>query len=264
MGNQRMTRDQRRDVLLMRRLGYQFESIARFIGTTISSCHYTCRRGTPETNHKNGGRRVHFPPEVVSRMVEYVKEYQAKEKIAGRDKKTGKKKMPMLNWTMIRQNCLADANGQIPKELKFTDDAMKKMLNKHGIFLRKPMSEEMREIGRLRGKKQWLDKLVKDRAEAAKKAAEAQAAGRPVSAELAALASGAMVPDGHGSDMDEGSDGIGEDAEMGDGVYSETDETPADSEEDDDDDAGDGGGHVEPMQIEDQLRQAIAAPGNYR
>lgn len=184
----------------------------------------------------------------------------------------------MLNWTMIRENCLADANGQIPKELKFTDDAMKKILNKHGVFLRKPMSEEMKEIGRLRGKKQWLDKLVKDRAEAARKAGEAQAAGQPVSAELAAIASGAMIPDGHGSDMDEGSDGAGDDAEMAGEGYSETDDTPVDSEEDDDDRQTDhlghshgqvrGHGHVhsdhQPMQIEDQLRQAMAAPGIYR
>lgn len=197
-------------------------------------------------------------------MLEYVRDYQAKEKAAGKDKRTGRRKMPMLNWTLIRQNCLANVNGQIPKELKFTDEAMKKLLNKHGLFLRKPMSDEMKEIGRLRGKKQWLDKLVKDRAEAAKKAAEAEAAGQPVSAELAAIASGAMIPGGLRSSMDEGPDGVGDDAGMAEEVYSETDDPATDSEDGEDDEEGEGVRDQRPMQIEDQLRQAIAAPGMYR
>lgn len=170
----------------------------------------------------------------------------------------------MLNWTLIRQNCLADANGHVPKELKFTDEAMKKLLNKHGLFLRKPMSDEMKEIGRLRGKKQWLDKLVKDRAEAAKKAAEAEAAGQPVSAELAAIASGAMIPGGLRSSMDKGPDGVGDDADMAEEVYSETDDPATDSEDGEDDEEVEGVRDQRPMQIEDQLRQAIAAPGMYR
>lgn len=253
-----MTRDQRRDVLLMRRLGYRFESIAKFLGTTISSYHYTCCRGTPETQHQNGGRRVHFPPEVVTRRVEYVKDYQTRQKAAGEDEKTGKMKMPMLSWNMIRENTLADVNGQIPKELKFTDDAMKKVLNAHNLFLRNPTLAENKELARLRGKQQWLEKLAKDRAEAVKKAAEATAAGQPVSAELTALASegtAAEPPELDGEGFDDADD----DVEVVDDVYSESDDAPSDIEDDGDDDGGE-----QPMQIEDQLRQAIATPENYR
>lgn len=256
-GPQRMTRDQRRDVLLMRRLGYQFESIARFLGTTISACHYTCRRGTPEVNHKNAGRRVRIPPEIATRMVEYVKSYQKQERAAGVDKKTGKKKMQQLTYNMIRDHVLRGQDGEIPTEFKYTDDALKTILNKFGLWLRAPMSQARKEAGRVRGKKQWQDKLAKDRAEAQSKAAEAEAAGQPVSEELAALARGTIVDEAE-SDIE---------------VYAE-----ADSDEEDegmdvvsvgstDDDDGHGDGQSEDEQIDnshlpigDQLRRAIAAP----
>lgn len=270
VGRQRLSRDQRRDILLMRRLGYQFESIAKFLGTTISACHYTCRKGTPEVGHKNAGRRVRMPPEVITRMCEYVKEYQKQEKAVGKDRKTGKRKMHMLTYNMIRENVFRNANGEIPEELKYTDDALKQLLNKYGLWLRQPMSQARKEEGRARGIRQWKEKLAKDREEAQRLAAEATAAGQPVSEELAARANGTAPVEE--MEMDAGSDGEGygspgEDEEMGE-AYSATDDTPSENDDDDDRDGdGDedeGEERNESMQIEDQLRQAIAAPDNYR
>lgn len=117
-----------------------------------------------------------MPLEIITRMVEYVKDYQKQERAAGKDRKTGKRKMPMLTYNLIRENCFRNENGEIPTELKYTDDALKQLLNKNGLWLRQQMSALRKEEGRRRGIKQWQDKLAKDRAEAQRLAAEATAA----------------------------------------------------------------------------------------
>lgn len=193
-----------------------------------------------------------MPPEIITRMCEYVKDYQKQERAAGKDRKTGKRKMQMLTYNMIRDNVFKNENGEIPEELKYTDDALKQLLNKYGLWLRQPMSQARKEEGRARGIRQWKEKLAKDRADAQRQAAEATAAGQPVSAELAALANGTAPVEDPGSDM-EGYGSPNDDEEMEE-AYSATDDTPSENDDDDEDS----------MQIEDQLRQAIAAPENYR
>lgn len=184
--HRRLTRDERRDILLMRRLGYSYDVIARFLGTTISAVAYTCRQGTPDTKHHNAGRKGHhLPQETTDKIVKYVEGYLAKERAGGFDKKTGKKKMTPLTYAMIRDTFFKDEKGEIPPELKITDNALKGILNKKGLWLRTPLNQTQIEERRLRGKQQWLDKYAKDAAEKAR--AEAAARGQTITEdELAA------------------------------------------------------------------------------
>lgn len=173
-----MSRDERRDILLMRKLGYKLEQIARYIGATVSAVNYTVRLGDPEPKHKNAGRKVHIPEERIDAMVAYVKDYMEREKTCPVDKRTKRKTMKHLSYNMIRQAIFADENGEIPAKFKFTDDALKSTLNKRGIYLRAPMSQAMVEIARARGKKMWQDKLDRDRQAAETSAAAGTEAGQ--------------------------------------------------------------------------------------
>ncbi|KAK5096280.1 hypothetical protein LTR70_003081 [Exophiala xenobiotica] len=56
-GNKRLTRDQRRDILLMRRLGHKYEDIAKFLGVTQAAVQYTINRGRASPEHHNAGRK---------------------------------------------------------------------------------------------------------------------------------------------------------------------------------------------------------------
>lgn len=63
-GNKRLTRDQRRDILLMRRLGHKYEDIAKFLGVTQAAVQYTVNRGRASPEHHNAGRKKLDRPEV--------------------------------------------------------------------------------------------------------------------------------------------------------------------------------------------------------
>lgn len=247
----RLTRDQRRDILLMRRLGYQYEAIAKFLGTTISAVSYTVTKGTAETGHHNAGRRTHIPPEKHEQMIRYVQQYLGTERAAGIDKKTGKKKMPPLTYKMIRDAVFRDENGEIPPDLKFTDDALKQMLNKHGLWLRTPFNQMQKEQSRIRGRKQWEAKLAKD-----KQAAREARSVSPNSNTQRNVDSAAGSPIEAGDDEHETSvvQGYAEqgpdDEEMGE-VYSGTsseDEEEGEEEEEEE---------QQPMVVEQRLRQAM-------
>jgi len=56
-GNKRLTRDQRRDILLMRRLGHKYEDIAKFLGVTQAAVQYTINRGRASPEQHNAGRK---------------------------------------------------------------------------------------------------------------------------------------------------------------------------------------------------------------
>lgn len=55
--NQRLSRDQRRDILLMRRLGHKYEDIARFLDVTQAAVQYTVNTGRASPEHYNAGRK---------------------------------------------------------------------------------------------------------------------------------------------------------------------------------------------------------------
>ena len=52
----RLTRDQRRDILLMRRLGYSYEFIAKFLEVTQRAVQYTCQNHSATPQHEKAGR----------------------------------------------------------------------------------------------------------------------------------------------------------------------------------------------------------------
>ena len=135
-----MSRDERRDILLMRKLGYKREQIARYIGAIVSAVNYTIRQGDPEPKHKNAGQQVFIPEDRIDAMVAYAKDYLAREKTCAVDKRTGRKPMKHLSYNMIRQAVFADENGEISAKFKYTDDALKSTLNKRGVWLRQSMS----------------------------------------------------------------------------------------------------------------------------
>jgi len=187
VSHRRLTRDERRDILLMRRLGYSYEVIAKFLGATVAAVGYTCKHNTAETKHHNAGRRANqLPPETMDKLVNYVEQYLAKERAAGVDKKTGKKKIKPLTYAKIRDEIFKDENGDIPAQLKLTDDALKAVLNKKGLWLRRPYSKAKIEEARARGKKQWLDKCAREAAE--KASAEAAARGQIITEDQLAAA----------------------------------------------------------------------------
>jgi len=235
----------------MRRLGYSYEVIAKFLGATVAAVAYTIRLRTADTKHHNAGRRANqLPPEIMDKLVTYVERYLAKERAAGVDKKTGRKKMTPLTYAMIRDAVFKDENGNIPPELKLTDDALKAVLNKKGLWLRRPYSKAKREEARARGKKQWLDKCAREAAEKAR--AEAAARGQIITEDQLAAARDHGTREGeesHGyveAEADAVAEAEAEDDEMHE--YSGTESIP-DEDEDEDVDHGE--------DMETQLRRAI-------
>ncbi|RMD45024.1 hypothetical protein DV735_g37, partial [Chaetothyriales sp. CBS 134920] len=53
----RLNRDQRRDILLMRSLGYTYEKIAAHLNVTCRAVQYTCIKKDPTPQHRRAGRR---------------------------------------------------------------------------------------------------------------------------------------------------------------------------------------------------------------
>jgi len=60
----RLSRDQRRDILLMRRLGHKYEDIAKFLGVTQAAVQYTVNRGRASPEHRKAGRKKRDHPGV--------------------------------------------------------------------------------------------------------------------------------------------------------------------------------------------------------
>ena len=52
----RLTRDQRRDILLMRRLGHAYEYIADFLKVSQRAVQYTCEKQQATPQHSKAGR----------------------------------------------------------------------------------------------------------------------------------------------------------------------------------------------------------------
>ncbi|KAK5937230.1 hypothetical protein PMZ80_010530 [Knufia obscura] len=63
-GSKRLTRDQRRDILLMRRLGHKYEDIAKFLGVTQAGVQYTINTGRASPEHHKAGRKKQTRPDV--------------------------------------------------------------------------------------------------------------------------------------------------------------------------------------------------------
>ena len=71
----RLSRDQRRDILLMRRLGHSYEKISTFLGVSQRAVQYTCQKQRASPEHKNSGRTSKLSKEDVDRLVQRVTSY---------------------------------------------------------------------------------------------------------------------------------------------------------------------------------------------
>ncbi|OAL38310.1 hypothetical protein AYO20_02369 [Fonsecaea nubica] len=67
----RLTRDQRREILLMRRLGYSYEFIASFLKVSQRAVQYTCQKQRATPQHSNAGR----PPRLTKEEADYVEQF---------------------------------------------------------------------------------------------------------------------------------------------------------------------------------------------
>lgn len=69
---QRLTRDQRRDILLMRRLGYTYAYIASFLSISQRAVQYTCNQQQATPQHQRAGRKPKLTKEETDQLIEYV------------------------------------------------------------------------------------------------------------------------------------------------------------------------------------------------
>ena len=68
----RLTRDQRRDILLMRSLGHSYPQISAHLKVTERAVQYTCEKGTATPQHKNTGRPPKLSKEEVDNLLEFI------------------------------------------------------------------------------------------------------------------------------------------------------------------------------------------------
>ena len=68
----RLTRDQRRDILLMRRLGHTYEHISTFLNVSQRAVQYTCEKQQATPQHAKAGRPPRLNKEEVDRVEEFV------------------------------------------------------------------------------------------------------------------------------------------------------------------------------------------------
>ena len=68
----RLTRDQRRDILLMRRLGFSYEYIAGFLKVSQRAVQYTCQKQQATPQHSKAGRPPRLSKEEGDRLEEVV------------------------------------------------------------------------------------------------------------------------------------------------------------------------------------------------
>ncbi|SLM35377.1 transposable element tc1 [Lasallia pustulata] len=68
----RLTRDQRRDILLMRSLGFTYTKISSHLKVTERAVQYTCEKGAATPQHHNAGRAPKLSKEEVDTLIEFV------------------------------------------------------------------------------------------------------------------------------------------------------------------------------------------------
>ena len=76
----RLSRDQRRDILLLRRLGNSYEYIATTLGVSYGAVQYTCQKQRSTPQHKNAGR----PPRLSRTEADKVEQFVTSSRVARR------------------------------------------------------------------------------------------------------------------------------------------------------------------------------------
>lgn len=128
----RLTRDQRRDILLMRRLGYTYKNIADFLHVSQRAVQYTVEKQKPTPQHSKAGRPPRLNKEEADRIEQFV---------------TSSQKTRRMTYKQIAEALWPE--GEVGHE------SVKSALHKRGyrrrIALRKPPLSEANKAARL----QW-------------------------------------------------------------------------------------------------------------
>ena len=81
MPRRRLTRDQRRDFLLMRRLKHLYATIAKELRISERAVQYTVEKGVATPQHKNAGRPPKLSRDEVDDLVQFVTSSQANRRL---------------------------------------------------------------------------------------------------------------------------------------------------------------------------------------
>lgn len=126
----RLTRDQRRDIFLMRRLGYSYEYIASFLQVSQRAVQYTCQKKQATPQHSNAGR----PPRLSKEEADQVEEFV-----------TSSHRTRRLSYLQIAEELWPE--GEVgPESIKH---ALQKRGYRRRVALRKPPLSEANQQARL-------------------------------------------------------------------------------------------------------------------
>ena len=127
----RLDRDQRRDILLLRRRGDTYAQIAQFLDITPRAVEYTCQKQTATPKHKQTGRPSKLKPNDVDDLLSFVKSSSRTRR---------------MTYDQLREELYKDRP-------EIGSEAIKYALKKRGYFrriaLRKPPISEPNRIARL-------------------------------------------------------------------------------------------------------------------
>jgi transposase len=127
----RLDRDQRRDILVLRRRGDSYAEIAQFLDITERAVQYTCTTKYATPQHKKAGRPSKLSSEEVEHLLEYIKT---------------SKQTRRMTYQALKDALYPDREEIGPQAIKYA-------LHKRGYFrriaLRKPPISEKNRISRL-------------------------------------------------------------------------------------------------------------------
>jgi transposase len=128
----RLDRDQRRDILLLRRRGDSYAEIAKFLDVTERAVQYTYTTKYATPKHKKAGRPLKLTSDKVDKLIEYVKTL---------------KQTRRMTYQGLKDVLYSERDEIRTQVIKYT-------LHKRGYFrritLRKPLILERNRICRLK------------------------------------------------------------------------------------------------------------------
>ena len=126
----RLTRDQRRDILLMRELGYKYEQIAAHLKITHRAVQYTCQKQEATPKYNRCGRPPKLSKDEVDRVEAFV---------------TSSKQTRRMSYLQIAESLWPE--GEVgPESVK---NALQSRGYQRRVALRKPPLSEANRAARL-------------------------------------------------------------------------------------------------------------------
>jgi len=126
----RLTRDQRRDILLMRRLNHTYEAIADFLKISQRAVQYTCEKQQATPQHSKAGRPPRLNKEEADKVEEFV---------------ISSKKTRRMTYLQIAEALWPE--GEVgPESVRY---ALHKRGYRRRVALRKPPISEANRVARL-------------------------------------------------------------------------------------------------------------------